>query len=47
MSIKAGLFDQQQSLVIYTSQEDAQLHKVQSAKKGQGSAEGLCLKDVQ
>lgn len=47
MSIKAVLFDHQQSLVIYTSQEDAQLHKVQSAKEEEGSAEYLCPKDVQ
>lgn len=47
MSIKAVLFDQQQSLVVYTAQEDAQLHKVQSAKKEGGSAEHLCPKDVQ
>lgn len=47
MSIKAVLFDQQQSLVIYTSQEDAQLHKVHPAKKEGGPAEYLWLKDVQ
>lgn len=47
MSIKPVLFDHQKSLIICTSQEDAQLQKAQSAKKKELSAEYLCLENVQ
>lgn len=43
MSIKPVLFDHQKSLIIYTSQEDAQLQKAHSQPKRKKDQLSICV----